>query len=697
MTALPSVLAAGPWVPARPRAVLSLTPIERETIHWQPGEKEKLLSPHVDDPSPGELEARRQQERETFLRGGIIPMGTGRHLEVDDLAALAKAGLRLDFVLHYGLLLPPLARHGEAALPAMLELYATWPFAVRRDVLFRTDSTRIARFLMEKGEDETWGQYFPETSGLVLLPAALGPDGDVRKKALKSLKALRKNGYAAQLRAAAEQYGSAAVEEYEALFAPPPLPPKAPKLPAFVQPDQLPALALRDGALVPADAALRLLQLASLLPLECARAAIDSATPALDPQKLSDLADAVLRAWLAVEAPTKEKWVLYATALFGDERAVRALANHVVEWHEAKLSARAKLALKAIAANGSDVALMHLSFLTRKKSSLGKAAKAELEAYREEQELTEDALADRLVPDLGLDANGTMVFDYGARSFRAGFDQDLLPFVVDQGGGRAASLPRPSKTDDAEKAVKARELWDALKKETKGLAAEQLRRLERAMVARREWDRAQFDRYFLKHPLMQHVARRLIWGVVDRARGQATTGFRVAEDGTFAGEDDSPFTLPADARVVVWHALDMPEQTKARFSQLLSDYVVIQPFPQLSRELFTPTDEEQRASKTARWKGAKARGERFFTLKHRGWRFMDYDMSKPVIASAEPKAAIEAMLTSEPGLYFLASKPEDQTLGELTLRDAAGKERTFGELTPISASELFRDVELLLR
>jgi hypothetical protein len=271
------------------------------------------------------------------------------------------------------------------------------------------------------------------------------------------------------------------------------------------------------------------------------------------------------------------------------------------------------------------------------EEQLKKHAQAELDAYRDEQGLSEDALADRLVPDLGPRRER----DDGLRLRSARLPRRLRPgpAAVRRGPGRRPGglAAATGKSDDAEKAAEARELWDALKKEAKGLAAEQLRRLERAMVARREWDRAQLDRYFLKHPLMQHVARRLIWGVVDPARRVATTGFRVAEDGTFAGEEDGPFALPEEARVVVWHPLDMPAETRQRFTQLLTDYVVIQPFPQLARELFTATDEEKRASQTGRWKGARARGERFFTLKHRGWRFMDYDMSKPVAAEADPK------------------------------------------------------------
>jgi hypothetical protein len=369
MSALPAVLAADPWVPPRQRAVLSLAPIEREAIRWEAGEREKYLSPRADDPAPHEREARRHQEREAFLRGGHHPHGDRAAPRARRPPGPRQGGGELSV---RRALRPPAALAGAPrrggppgdarALPGL---------AVRGHAhgLGLADSTRVARFLAAQGDLEPWRQRHPETAGLALLPAALGPDGDARKAALKALKAMRKAGQHDALRGAAAQYGPAAVEELEALFAPPPLPPKAPKLPPFVQPDELPALALADGTPVPPEAKLRLLQLASLLPQECARAAIDSAAPALDRARLSDLADALLRAWLAADAPTKEKWVLYAAALFGDDRAVRALVQKVEEWHEARLSARARLALKAIAALGSDVALMHLSFLTRKKSS----------------------------------------------------------------------------------------------------------------------------------------------------------------------------------------------------------------------------------------------------------------------------------------------------------------------------------------
>lgn len=636
-----------------------------------------------------------------FLKGGIIPIHAGFWLELEDLPLLAEARLGGAFVSHHDLLRPQLARRDVAVIPTLLSLMSAWPREVMW-TLVRIDSTQIASAFWDERVTSpalfpSYAASRPQAAALVLLPAALGPEGEPRKAAIATLKRMRKQGQEAAILAAAAEYGQDATTEVQELFAPPPLPSRAPKLPAFISFPTLPSLTLTDGSPLPSEGLARLIALATLLPLESARAAIDSALPALDRAPLANLAQALLSAWLAAEAPTKDKWVLHAAALLGDDRVVRAIVAHVTEWAEAGFSARAKLALEAIVAIGTDVALMHVSFLAKKKGALKKAATGALERYREENELSEDALADRTAPDLGLSPTGDMVFDYGSRSFRAGFDEQLQPFVLDASGARTTGLPRANKQDDAAKVEAAQALWQALKAETKTLSAEQVRRLERAMVSGRRWTHAELERYFLRHPLMQHLARRLVWSAT--TSGESRT-FRIAEDGTFANAEDNACTLPdasTNASYEIVHPLLLPEAERAAWSTIFADYQIIQPFPQLGRELFVVTEEERHASVSKRGVGKLAAGSRFFSLKHRGWTFADYDMGKSVGTAAAP---VYATLSTEPGLHFLASKPEDQTLGELTLRHegrTGAGEPVFGDLDPVAASELFRDLDALLR
>lgn len=137
-------------------------------------------------------------------------------------------------------------------------------------------------------------------------------------------------------------------------------------------------------------------------------------------------------------------------------------------------------------------------------------AREKIDQIAEARGLTADELADRLVPDLGLDERGTRVLDFGPRSFRVVFDESLKPAVLDETKKRLPDLPKPKQTDDAEKAKEATDTWKALKKDAKVLAAGQLLRLEVAMCAQRRWAMPVFQRFLVDHPLLAHVVRRLL-------------------------------------------------------------------------------------------------------------------------------------------------------------------------------------------
>jgi hypothetical protein len=57
--------------------------------------------------------------------------------------------------------------------------------------------------------------------------------------------------------------------------------------------------------------------------------------------------------------------------------------------------------------------------------------------------LTAEQLADRLVLDFGLDAQGRLTLDYGPSRFVVGFDEQLKPCMVDDDAMRREDLPEP--------------------------------------------------------------------------------------------------------------------------------------------------------------------------------------------------------------------------------------------------------------
>ncbi|MFV2179405.1 DUF4132 domain-containing protein [Actinomadura sp. LOL_016] len=226
---------------------------------------------------------------------------------------------------------------------------------------------------------------------------------------------------------------------------------------------------------------------------------------------------------------------------------------------------------------GTDTALTQLDRIARQAKAPGRRSAAEgcLALAARTRGLTADELADRLVPDLGPDDAGTLVLDYGPRRFTVGFDEGLRPFVVDEAGRHRKSLPKPGAKDDGALAPAAYQRFAELKKEVRDVAADQIRRLERAMVTGRRWSVDEFARYFVRHPLLCHIARRLVW----TADG---TRFRLAEDRTPADADDEAMRLPETARVGIPHPVELGDALR-EWARVFADYEIVQPFAQLGR------------------------------------------------------------------------------------------------------------------
>ena len=679
---VPDIIARPPWPAPRKRNVLALeVPGRDERVVWKGTEQYEWAHP------AGGVEKHLEVwEREEILTKlemkEIVRIDAATNLEMDDLVrAMQRCDKR--FVEHYGIPHVALAKYGLAVLEALFALLSKAPLCTL-DALRHVDSLRVAAWLSPY-EDMflDWASFHPVTAALSLLPAALG-DSKERKLARKTLLHMRKDGHDAAIREAAALYGPDASAEIDALLAPEPLPSRAPALPTFVSLVSLPMPLTKEGEVIGDEPRARLVQLLSLLPLEAAREAIEQVKIGCDSESLATLGLALANAWVAAGAETKHRWALLAAGALGDDIAARKLAEWTIEWAKAGIHPRSRVALEALSLVGTDVALMHTDRIARTmKGALRANAAATLEAIAKARNLSQEELGDRLVPSLGLDPNGSTWLDFGARRFRVSFDEALVPELFDVAGERIARLPRATKDDDETKASRATATFKGFQSDAKKIAPDQVRRLERAMCAERTWSAADFQRFFIDHPLMVHLARRLVW-ITDGG-----VAFRIIEDRTFAGEDDRARTLPDDASVRIAHPLSIG--SVAAWSTMFTDYLIVQPFPQLGRETFALTNEEREGHVVKRFEGRAVPGNRFFALKMRGWGFYDSAIGKVL------RGGYIATLDSDPGLGFLASKPEDQTLGELTLRRESGSAAKFGDLSLIDASELVRDVELLVK
>ncbi|MEV3937118.1 DUF4132 domain-containing protein [Glycomyces sp. NPDC049804] len=641
--ALPPLLTAPPWTVKRPKrnqvVIAGLVPPDVARLEWsdaERAERESYRPFHSEDTWSRRLE---RHGGEYVLRYPAFyaeaPMELSRPLfEQWDGACGYTIGDELQQILW---------RFGDeaidriaVALRTRTERHAALP------PMFSAAAARLAAdwFLRLKSARTSAIRWF-ERHGLaavpMLVPDALGTDKKARPAAEAALVHLAARHGLDAVAAAAEVFGPEAAAAIRELVDRDPLEPqgKLPSTDGLADPELLPQVMLRGGErALPGAAVPHLVTVLSLTNPDLPYAGTEVVADLFDPASLTRFSWALFELWIASGSEAKGNWTLLQLARFADDDTVRRLAPMIREWPGEGQHKRAVTGLAVLGAIGTETALRAIQGIADrvKFKGLKEEARRQIDAIAAELGLTRDQLADRLVPDFGLGEAGALVLDYGPRAFTVGFDEQLKPFVVDGAGKPRKSLPKPGAKDDTELAEAAYRRFSQLRKDLRTVAADQVRRLEAAMVARRTWTPAEFRQCFAEHAFMAHLARRVLW--VAHAHG-AQTAFRLAEDGTYSDAADDSLDLPEDAVIRLAHPLHLDEAALTDWGQVFADYEILQPFPQLGRPVMRFTEDELATGEVTRYDKVQVETGALLGLTARGW-----------IRSHPEDAGVE------PGLYY---------------------------------------------
>jgi predicted DNA-binding WGR domain protein len=328
-----------------------------------------------------------------------------------------------------------------------------------------------------------------------------------------------------------------------------------------------------------------------------------------DSNALDAFAWKLFDSWNGMGAPSKDKWALGGIGHLGGDACVLKLTPLLRAWPGESQHQRAVFGLECLRAVGSDTALMALNNIAQKLKFKGLKEKAQamMEGIAESRGFTREQLADRIVPDCGLDERGSRIFDFGPRQFRFVLGPEMKPLVRDAAGKARPDLPGPNSSDDRDKAEAAVAEWKLLKKTLREALKIQADRLEDAMITGRRWIPEEFSALLIKHPLMVNIARQLVFAVFDET-GKITQSFRITDDQTLADQNDDPIALSSIGQIGVAHPAHLDDATKEAWGQVLSDYEIIPPFQQLGRTIFRPEPEDVEKTEITRYRGPKAPG-----------------------------------------------------------------------------------------
>ena len=627
-TDLPHILVKPPWTHKRTtpttRVFAGVDAPAIRKIEWLPGEREEILNSHreyytwdnykqyVPDTSPATV-----HDWHAWYMFLLAPDELARPLLTDWPGTSLKEPLRV------------VARFELDALPLMLRFARAHPGAAAPYLMpyvdievARLHATVLATRKNLRKNALAWLVRHTDDAVALLVPDALEKPGKQRDHAIAALRALARATSRDAVVRAAEEYGPDEADAIAAHVDLDPLdilPKRIPRIPEWADATTLPPVLTTDCTRVlPVSAVDHILTMCAIGTVDAPYAGLDTVTSYCDRTSLGDAVWALFERWWGSGAPSRENWAILALGWLGDDSAVTRLAPLIRQWPAENGTARAQLGLDALAAHGSTRALTELDHISRKMKfkSLKNGAKERVAEVADRLGLDREQLADRIVPDLDLSPDGTMSLDYGPRSFTVGFTEALVPFVLDPTGKKTAGLPKPTTQDDARLAEVAKKRFSDTKREAKSVASEQIKRFNRSMVTGRRWTSVEFAQFVLGHPLLVHIARRLLWGEFGDGP-RPTTVFRVSEDSTFADVDDNAVTL-GDGTIGLVHPAHIPE-TVGAWSDVFADYEILQPFPQLGRPVHEPLPGDLDGSGLSRFTGVTATPSQALRLTYRGW------------------------------------------------------------------------------
>jgi hypothetical protein len=709
--ALPPLLADPPWTrrrkAAKPIVVTGLEPPAESAVTWAEGSREKwsrAASDYSHLRGDGDWDAMIRRYLAGELNYYIEEVGLFVNSPVDLTRPLVTDWRPSPLYGAEWWMKKVIVRYELDALPTVLDIAAKETPSVCGELLLPFFDVRVARLMADwlarlKSVRKTaaaWFAWHGVPAVRLLVPDAVGTVGRARTGAEVALRLVASAHGEEAVMEVAREYGQEAATVVAALLAADPLenlPARLPKIGGWLEPARLPQVLLAGRArALPSEAAGHILTMLSISEPGEEYAGLEIVRQTCDRASLAEFGWAVFRQWQVGGMPAKDGWALSALGWIGDDGTVRRLTPVIRAWPGEGGHSKAVVGLDVLAAIGTEIALVHLNGIAQriKFKALKERAREKIQEVADGLGLTREQLADRLVPDFGLDEDGSMVLDYGPRRFIVGFDEQLKPYVLDVNGKRLKALPAPGARDDAEQAPAARKRFADLKKDVRTVAGDLIRRLEAAMVARRGWSVAEFTDLFVRHPLTWHVARRLVWL-------SAGTAFRVAEDRTLADVEDQALTLPDGARITIGHPLELAG-TLDDWAEVFADYEILQPFPQIGRPVYALTEEERKARRLTRFEGATASTGKVLGLERHGWaREEPQDAGIQGTISREAGDGHFIVIDLNPGIAVGSPEmfPEHELAAIWIMDNPDGYGRRddedplrFGDLDPVMASEV---------
>jgi hypothetical protein len=316
-------------------------------------------------------------------------------------------------------------------------------------------------------------------------------------------------------------------------------------------------------------------------------------------------------------------WCCAGVADIEISRALSELAEvcfKKVKWVGPRCPRVGNACLYSLSTTASEESAAELSKLDQivKQPTAKKRIGKSLDQAAETTGQTRADIEEKSVPTYGLDAQGklkqTFANYFAELSVIDSRDVELNWYQND--GKALKSVPTEVKQNHQSN---LKQLQKQAREIQKMLTAQRIR-VERLLMAEREWSLEAWRQRYFEHALLSPIARRLIWHFKLGGRAALGTWF----NGKLVDVRDKPLDwLAPETRVRLWHPIGFPIDTVAAWREWLIKHEVTQPFKQAHREVYIITDAELQTATYSNRFAAHILGQHQFAALcvQRGWKY----------------------------------------------------------------------------
>ena len=287
---------------------------------------------------------------------------------------------------------------------------------------------------------------------------------------------------------------------------------------------------------------------------------------------------------LSVEGSAIElKGLLAVAGAFGGARLLEPVRAYLKKWYGMRAAqCKALLAMLGYVEGASVVQFLLEVGRRFRTKGIQQEAQRVLRERAERAGWTVEELADLSLPTGGLDERGQLQLELGGREFSASLQPDLSWRLCDASGKVLKSLPA---SDEKEPAA----LFKAAQKTVKEVQKSLRDRLYEAMCCGRPWSFQAWETCLRRHPIAARIVQSLVWTA---SREGERISFRPDLDGSLLSAEQDSLALGASWTLELAHPLLLSNAELSAWHRHIADYLLLPPFAQLSRPIFTKPPSE---------------------------------------------------------------------------------------------------------